>query len=308
MSIKPIKNNLISINIISLLIALILLFGCSGNHQKSDAYGNFEVIETTISSEANGKILKLDIETGQILEVGAVIGYIDSTDLGLRKAILKSQRAAAASKTANIQAQIAVQDQQQNNILLDKDRVEKLLQGGAATTKQMDDIDANLNLINKQILATKTQKNSVKKELTVFDRQLDQIEENISKCRIVNPITGTILNKYAEAGELTGIGKAIYNIADLSEMDLRIYVSGDQIPTIRLGDKVEVIIDKDKKNNRSLEGVIGWIASSAEFTPKTIQTKTERVNLVYAVKVKVQNDGSLKIGMPGEVNFLSTKK
>lgn len=308
MSIKPIKNNLISINIISLLIALILLFGCSGNHQKSDAYGNFEVIETTISSEANGKILKLDIETGQILEVGAVIGYIDSTDLGLRKAILKSQRAAAASKTANIQAQIAVQDQQQNNILLDKDRVEKLLQGGAATTKQMDDIDANLNLINKQILATKTQKNSVKKELTVFDRQLDQIEENISKCRIVNPITGTILNKYAEAGELTGIGKAIYNIADLSEMDLRIYVSGDQITAIRLGDKVEVIIDKDKKNNRSLEGVIGWIASSAEFTPKTIQTKTERVNLVYAVKVKVQNDGSLKIGMPGEVNFLSTKK
>jgi len=304
MSNKPIRNNLISINIISLLIASILLLGCSGNHQKSDAYGNFEVIETTISSEANGKILQLDIDTGQILEAGTVIGYIDSTDLGLRKAILESQRNAAASKIANIQAQVAVQVQQQNNILLNKYRVEKLLQDGAATTKQMDDIDANLNLINKQILATKTQENSVKMELVVYDRQIEQIDENVRKCRIVNPIAGTVLNKYAEAGELTGIGKVLYNIADLSKMDLRIYVSGDQIPAIRLGDKVEVIIDKDKKNNRSLEGVIGWIASSAEFTPKTIQTKAERVNLVYAVKVKVQNDGSLKIGMPGEVNFL----
>jgi len=294
--------------IIPLLIASTLFIGCSGNHQKSDAYGNFEVIEVTISSEANGKILSLDIDAGQLIEAGAVIGHIDSTNLSLRKAFLKSQREAAASKIINIQAQVAVQIQQQDNILVDKDRVEKLLQDGAATTKQMDDINANLNLLNKQILATKTQENSVKKELTVYDRQLDQIEENISKCRIVNPITGTILNKYAEAGELTGSGKALYNMANLSEMDLRIYVSGDQIPDVRLGDKVEVLIDSDKKNNRSLEGIISWIASSAEFTPKTIQTKAERVNLVYAVKVKVQNNGSLKIGMPGEVNFLSSTK
>jgi len=308
MSTNPIPKKLISMNIIPLLIASTLFIGCSGNHQKSDAYGNFEVIEVTISSEANGKILSLDIDAGQLVEAGAVIGYIDSTDLYLRKAFLKSQREAAASKIINIQAQVAVQIQQQNNILVDKDRVEKLLQDGAATTKQMDDINANLNLLNKQILATKTQENSVKKELVVYDRQIDQIEENIRKCKIVNPIAGTILNKYAEAGELTGNGKALYNIADLSEMDLRIYVSGDQIPDVRLGDKVEVLIDSDKKNNRSLEGIISWIASSAEFTPKTIQTKAERVNLVYAVKVKVQNDGSLKIGMPGEVNFLSSTK
>ncbi|MFC1786081.1 HlyD family secretion protein [Candidatus Neomarinimicrobiota bacterium] len=221
---------------------------------------------------------------------------------------MKSQREAAESKIVNIQAQVAVQIQQQNNILVDKARVEKLLQDGAATTKQMDDINANLNLLYKQILATKTQENSVKKELVVYDRQLDQIDENIRKCKIVNPITGTVLNKYAETGELTGSGKTLYNIADLSEMDLRIYISGDQIPDIHLGDTVEVLIDKDKKNNRSLEGIISWIASSAEFTPKTIQTKTERVNLVYAVKVKVRNDGSLKIGMPGEVNFLLSIK
>jgi HlyD family secretion protein len=304
MSTNSIIKKTISTKTFPWLIASVLLIGCSGNHQKSDAYGNFEVIEVTISSEANGKILSLDIDAGQQLEAGTVIGYIDSTDLSLRKAMLQSQREAVGSKIINIKAQVDVQVQQLKNVLADKIRIENLLQDGAATTKQLDDINANLDLLNKQIAATKTQENSVRKELTVFDRQIDQIDESIRKCRIINPIEGTVLNKYAEAGELTGIGKTLYNIADLSEMDLRVYVSGDQIPDIHLGDKVEVLIDKDKKNTRSLDGIISWIASSAEFTPKTIQTKAERVNLVYAVKVRVQNDGSLKIGMPGEVNFL----
>ncbi len=306
MSTNSIIRKTISTKTFLWLIASVLLIGCSGNHQKSDAYGNFEVIEVTISSEANGKILSLDIDAGQQLEAGTVIGYIDSTDLSLRKAMLQSQREAVGSKIINIKAQVDVQVQQLKNVLADKNRIENLLQDGAATTKQLDDINANLDLLNKQIAATKTQENSVRKELTVYDRQIDQIDESIRKCRIINPIEGTVLNKYAEAGELTGIGKTLYNIADLSEMDLRVYVSGDQIPDIHLGDKVEVLIDKDKKNTRSLDGIISWIASSAEFTPKTIQTKAERVNLVYAVKVRVHNDGSLKIGMPGEVNFLVT--
>ncbi len=304
MSTNSIIKKTISTKTFPWLIASVLLIGCSGNHQKSDAYGNFEVIEVTISSEANGKILSLDIDAGQQLETGSLIGYIDSTDLSLRKAMLQSQREAVGSKIINIKAQVDVQVQQLKNVLADKNRIENLLQDGAATTKQLDDINANLDLLNKQIAATKTQENSVRKELTVYDRQIDQIDESIRKCRIINPIEGTVLNKYAEAGELTGIGKTLYNIADLSEMDLRVYVSGDQIPDIHLGDKVEVLIDKDKKNTRSLDGIISWIASSAEFTPKTIQTKAERVNLVYAVKVRVHNDGSLKIGMPGEVNFL----
>ncbi len=304
MSTKLILKKTIYTKMFPWLIASVLIVGCSGNHQKSDAYGNFEVIEVTISSEANGKILSLDIDAGQQLETGSLIGYIDSTDLSLRKAMLQSQREAVGSKIINIKAQVDVQVQQQRNILANKDRIEKLLQDGAATTKQLDDINANLDLLNKQIAATKTQENSVRKELTVYDRQIDQIEESIRKCRIINPLGGTVLNKYAEAGELTGIGKTLYKIADLSEMDIRVYVSGDQIPDIHLGDKVEVLIDKDKKNTRSLDGIISWIASSAEFTPKTIQTKAERVNLVYAIKVRVQNDGSLKIGMPGEVNFL----
>lgn len=304
----PNPNRAISLKFFPLLIILVLITGCSGNHQKSDAYGNFEAIEITISAEASGKILRLDVEAGQLLEAGAIIGQIDPTDLTFRSAQLQAQREAAASKIANIQAQIDVQVQQQQNLFADKTRIEKLLQDGAATTKQLDDINAGLNLLEKQILATKTQNNSIKKELAVYDRQIEQIEENIRKCRIVNPVPGTVLNKYAEAGEITAYGKALYNIADLSEMNLRMYVSGDQLPYVRLGDKVKVLIDRDKKTNRSLDGTVSWIASNAEFTPKTIQTKEERVNLVYAVKIKVKNDGSLKIGMPGEVNFLTTSR
>jgi len=308
MSNYPNQNRPISMKFLPWLITLVLFTGCSGNHQKSDAYGNFEAIEVTISAEASGKILRLDAEAGQVFEAGAVVGQIDPTDLAFRSAQLLAQREAAASKIANIQAQIDVQVQQQQNLLADKARIEKLLQDGAATTKQLDDVNAGLNLMEKQILATKIQNNSVKKELAVYDRQIEQIEDNIRKCRVLNPIAGTILNKYAEAGEITAYGKALYNIANLSEMDLRVYVSGDQLPDVRLGDKVEILIDRDKKTNRSLEGTIGWISSNAEFTPKMIQTKEERVNLVYAVRIKVKNDGSLKIGMPGEVNFLPTSR
>ena len=308
MSNKSNPNRRIALQSTPWLMALVLFAGCSGNHQKSDAYGNFEAIEVTISAEASGKILRLDVQAGQVFEAGAVVGQIDPTDLAFRSAQLLAQREAGASKIANIQAQIDVQVQQQQNLLADKARTQKLLQDGAATTKQLDDVNAGLNLLEKQILATKTQNNSVRKELAVYDRQVEQIEDNIRKCRVVNPVAGTVLNKYAEAGEITGYGKALYNIANLSEMDLRVYVSGDQLPEVRLGDKVEVLIDRDKKTNRSLEGRVSWISSNAEFTPKTIQTKEERVNLVYAVRIKVKNDGSLKIGMPGEVNFVKTSR
>ena len=308
MSNKSNPNRRIALQSTPWLMALVLFAGCSGNHQKSDAYGNFEAIEVTISAEASGKILRLDVQAGQVFEAGAVVGQIDPTDLAFRSAQLLAQREAAASKIANIQAQIDVQVQQQQNLLADKARTQKLLQDGAATTKQLDDVNAGLNLLEKQILATKTQNNSVRKELAVYDRQVEQIEDNIRKCRVVNPVAGTVLNKYAEAGEITGYGKALYNIANLSEMDLRVYVSGDQLPEVRLGDKVEVLIDRDKKTNRSLEGRVSWISSNAEFTPKTIQTKEERINLVYAVRIKVKNDGSLKIGMPGEVNFVKTSR
>ncbi|MFA4839815.1 MAG: HlyD family efflux transporter periplasmic adaptor subunit, partial [Candidatus Neomarinimicrobiota bacterium] len=282
--------------------------GCSKNNHISDAYGNFEAVEITVSAEANGKILQFNVEEGQTLEAGAVVGMIDPSDLNIRKAQLLAQRDAGESKIATIQSQIDVQLQQQENLSIEKTRVENLLKDNAATSKQMDDIVANLRLIAKQILSTKTQVNSAKKEIAVIDRQIDQVDENIQKCQIVNPIRGTVLNRFAEAGEITAYGKPLYNIADLSTMDLRVYVSGAQLSQIAVGQQVEVLIDKDKKTDQTLTGTIGWISPAAEFTPKTIQTKEERVNLVYAVKVKVKNDGSLKIGMPGEMNFSSNDK
>jgi len=290
------------------IASLLILTGCSGNNHNSDAYGNFEAVEVTVSAESNGKIISLNLEEGQILPADTVIGLIDTSDLTLRKAQTIAQRDAAATRIVSIQSQINVQLQQRTNLNADKERVRKLLTDGAATTKQMDDLNANLDLLDKQISATKTQSLSVQKELIVYDRQIEQIDENISKCRIVNPISGTVLNKFVETGEITAYGKPLYNIADLSVMELRVFVSGDQLPNVRLGEQVEVLIDRDRKTNSALEGTIRWISSSAEFTPKTIQTKAERVSLVYAVKVRVMNDGTLKIGMPGEVNFLPKSK
>jgi len=291
-----------------MLTTALVLTDCSNNNHRSDAYGSFEAVEVTVSAEANGKIFTLNIAEGQTLVTDSVVGTIDSGDLEFKKAQIIAQREVAAIRIVNIQSQIDVQLQQRTNLLNDRKRVQKLLKDGAATTKQADDINANLELLDKQIAATKTQSLAVQKELAVYDKQIEQIDDNIRKCRIVNPINGTVLNKYAEAGELTAYGKPLYNIADLSTMELRVYVSGDQLPEVRLGRPVNVIIDRDKKTNRTLNGTVSWISNTAEFTPKTIQTKAERVNLVYAVKVKVVNDGALKIGMPGEVTFITDSK
>jgi HlyD family secretion protein len=187
--------------------------------------------------------------------------------------------------------------------MTDKNRVEKLLNDGAATPKQLDDINGQIELVNRQIGSTNTQYATVRTELEVYNAQIAQINESIRKCSIYNPLEGIILEKYAEPNEITAFGKPLYKIADMAEMILRVYVSGEQLPKIRLSQEVEVLIDQDKKTNRKLSGIISWVSETAEFTPKIIQTKEERVNMVYAVKVRVKNDGSLKIGMPGEVNF-----
>jgi HlyD family secretion protein len=284
-------------------ISLLALAGCSGSDNKSDAYGTFEATEVTISAEGNGKILRLDIDEGQTLSADTLIGIIDTTDLYLKKEQIMAQREAVASKVKNILSQIEVQQQQKKNLLVEKDRVEKLLKDNAATSKQLDDIQASISMVDRQIELIETQNSPVINELKGYDKQIEQIKENLRKCYIRNPVKGTILNKYAQANEVTTFGKALYKIADMSEMYLRVYVSGDQLPELKTGNKVEVLIDQDKSTNRKLEGTISWISSTAEFTPKIIQTKEERVNLVYAVKIKVKNDGSLKIGMPGEMNI-----
>lgn len=286
-----------------LYTAICLLAACSGKNNKSDAYGNFESTEVIVSSEVTGKILKFTIEEGSVIKAGLVAGYVDTTDLVLKKEQLKAQKEIISVKTSNIISQIDVQKQQKANLMIDKARIEKLYKDGAATKKQLDDINGSINLVEKQINSIETQNSSVLNEMKNIDRQIDQVNENISKCYIINPINGTVLSKYAEESEITTMGKALYKIADMDFLDLRIYVSGAQLPKVKIGQKVEVLVDKNVDELTKLEGTVTWISSTAEFTPKIIQTKEERVNLVYAVKVNVKNDGTLKIGMPGEVNF-----
>jgi HlyD family secretion protein len=288
---------------IFIILLAVLFTACSKNKNKSDAYGNFESTEITISAEAAGKLLMLNIEEGQSIKAGEKIGLIDTVQLALKRDALIAQQKGASTKSANILAQIDVFKEQKNNALTDKARIEKLLKDGAATQKQLDDIEGVISVYDRQMASIQTQNAPVLNELEAYSKQIDQIQDQINRSYITNPINGTVLTKYSEPNEMVVQGKALYKIADLSEMILRVYVSGAQLSEIKVGQKVEVLIDADADNNKKCEGEISWISSNAEFTPKIIQTKEERVNLVYAVKVRVKNDGSIKIGMPGEVNF-----
>lgn len=287
-----------------LLFAFVLgLFACNRNGNTADAYGNFEATETIISASANGKILEFNIEEGQQLDVNQKIGYIDTVQLYLKKNQLHASRKSIGSKTGNIVAQIDVLKTQKEAALREKDRFTKLVAQKAATQKQLDDINAQLDVIDAQIKSIQTQNATVISEIESIDSQIEQLNDQISKSIIVNPTKGTVLAKYAEQFEITAFGKPLYKIANLDTMTLRVYVSGSQLPAIQLGQQVNVLIDNGRQSLDTLNGTVSWIADNAEFTPKTIQTREERVNLVYAVKVRVANNGYLKIGMPGEIKL-----
>jgi HlyD family secretion protein len=276
---------------------------CGNGNNKSDAFGNFEATEVLVGAEAQGKIMQLNIEEGQFLKKGVPVGYIDSLSTYLKMQQLNAQVQASEARLSQVQAQVNVQEEQKKTLVREQDRVSKLVSSGAAPTKQLDDINSQLNLINSQITSTKTQNLSISAEIKALKYQAAQVQDQLNKSSIFNPIEGTVLEKYIETGEIAMPGKTLYKIADLSTLKLRVYISGEQLPNIKIGQRVAVFIDKNESENKQLEGVISWISQQAEFTPKIIQTKEERVNLVYAVKVDVKNDGSLKIGMPGEVKF-----
>lgn len=290
-------------NLAIAFLTLVLLVSCSEKNNLSDAYGNFEVDDVIISAEANGKLISFHVEEGKAVEKDQLIGIIDTTNLILQRKQLKAQILAVSSKIENIESQITVQEQQKKNLLVDKKRINNLIKDGAATQKQMDDVNGAIDLVDSQIASIQTQYTSVTTELEVVRTQIAQIEDALQKCHIINPLNGIVLEKYVEENEVTAFGKPLYKIADMSEMILRVYVSGAQLPHLQLGQEVEVLIDDDNTTFHSMQGKIFWISESAEFTPKIIQTKEERVNMVYAVKVRVMNEGKLKIGMPGEVNF-----
>jgi HlyD family secretion protein len=288
------------INII--VIAFVFLISCS-KIEKSDAYGNFEAVEVIVSSESNGKLINFEIEEGQKLKQQQLVGVIDSVGLYLKLQQTKASKATIKTKFPNVFSQIEVLKEQKASLLKDQKRFKKLFKEGAATQKQIDDIDGTIKVIDKKILSSKTQNNTIYSEIETYNWKIKRIEEQLSKCKISNPVSGLVLNKYAEEGEFLSIGKPIYKIANLDEIILRVYISGSQLGQIKIGQNVNVLADKNSSENQSYEGRIIWISNQAEFTPKIIQTKEERVKLVYAVKIKVKNNGSLKIGMPGEVNF-----
>lgn len=282
------------------LLVITSLISCTKDNEKADAYGNFEAIEVTISAEANGKLLAFNIEEGNQLEANAAIGIIDTTQLYLSRLQLLASKKTITSKSANVLSQKDILQEQLETTLIEQKRIKNMFTENAATQRQVDEINGKVNVLRKQINSVATQNTPINNEAKSIDAQLAKIDDQIQKSYLINPIKGTVLAKYAEPNEITAFGKPLYKIADISEMTLRGYVSETQLPQLKIGQKVTVKIDYGNEM-KNYPGTISWISSSAEFTPKVIQTKEERVNLVYAVKVNVKNDGSLKIGMPGEM-------
>ena len=291
-------------------LGVMLLSACSNKDGDYDASGSFEATELIVSSEASGKIERLSITEGQYLEKAEQVGLIDSTQLYLQKMSLLANAKALRSQQPDIAAQTASIKEQIITLEKEKQRTTNLLKANAATQKQLDDINGQMEVLQKQVSALESnlQKSSqsINAQSSAMDIQIEQIEDRLRKSIITSPITGTVLNKYAEEGELANMGTPLFKIADIDNMILRVYVTSDQLSNIKLNDKIKVFVDNtdlDNENKKMHEGVVTWISDKSEFTPKTIQTKNERANLVYAMKVSVKNDNYLKIEMYGEVQF-----
>ena len=299
------KPSAISYQLTVILLAS-LFFSCNNNNQ-FDASGTFEAEETIISAETTGTIKQFDIEEGQTLTAGTFIGFIDSVQLYLKKKQLEMQIQSVLSQKPNISTQLAGIGIQLQTAQTEQQRIANLVKANAATQKQLDDASAQVDIIKKQIEAQQSTlgitSSSITEQTSPIRVQIEQVNDQLAKCKIVNPVNGTVLAKYAETNEVAVQGKALYKIADISTLTLRAYISGIQLSEIKIGQQVNIFIDTDAKNYKEYQGEIYWISDKSEFTPKTIQTKDERANLVYAIKVRVKNDGFLKIGMYGEVKF-----
>ena len=323
-----------AIKFLSPLLA-VFFFACNSGNKKYDATGTFEADEIIVSAEANGKILRLDIEEGSTLVKDSVVGNIDPSAIELQKQQAASSVDALTQKTNDALPQIQilqsqmvlqtkqidVQEEQLKTLLKEQQRFKNLVAAEASPAKQLDDITGQVNVLREQIAVSKSQLNVLQSQINSqrqavaiqnrgilseknpMEKKVAQIQDQLNKTSIINPVSGTVLIKYADANEYTNIGKAIYKIADLSIMKLRAYITSNQLAQVKINQQVKVLVDDGKGGYRELTGSISWISDKAEFTPKTIQTKEERANLVYAMKVNVKNDGYLKIGMYGEVVF-----
>ncbi len=282
-----------------------MLVASCGTEPEYDAQGTFEATEIVVSAEATGRILSLNVEEGATIEKGVVVGAIDSLQLHLQRKQLAAQQSALIGSRPDIETQVAALREQIAKQRNELRRVESMLSDGAATTKQRDDIEAGLRVLESQLDATISTlgKNTttIDNNAAAIEAQIAALDDRIAKCRITSPVEGTILVKYAYEGEVTAAGKPLIKVADLNNIYLRAYFTSDQLASIKLGDSVKVIANYGGEERYEYSGRIAWISSESEFTPKSIQTNDSRANLVYAVKIAVRNDGRLKIGLSGEV-------
>ncbi len=276
-------------------------FTSCSDENRADGYGNFEATEVIISSEAQGKIKYFKPEEGDQLEAGTPVALIDTIQLHLEKQQLQASKKTVASKSQGVFSQIDVLNEKLKIAEREEKRVKNLFTENAATQRQVDQAEGEVQVTREEIRNVRTKNSPIVNEIEMMDAQIARVNDQIQKSIVENPIHGTVLAKYAETGEVTGFGKPLYKIANLDVLTLRVYISETQLSDIRLGQEVQVKIDSKKEEMKTFPGKITRVSSSAEFTPKTIQTREERANLVYAVEIEVKNDGSLKIGMPAEM-------
>ena len=292
--------------IICFISALLIFISCNRNEEQCDASGTFEATEIMVSTEVSGKIVQFDAREGQLLVQGQVVGIIDSMQLYLKKQQLLAGMNALKARRPDVSKQIAALEQQITTAKSEKKRIENLVEANAANPKVLDDVNAQISVLEKQLLAQKStldiSNRGLTEDLVSMEILVEQTNDQLNKCRIASPIDGTLLVKHAEAGELAMPGKALFKVADLENMTLRAYITSDQLTQLKIGQTVKVYADFGN-DTREYPGVVSWISGKAEFTPKTIQTKNERENLVYAVKITVKNDGYLKIGMYGQIKL-----
>lgn len=290
-------------------LAITVLAACNTDKGAADAYGNFEAVETLVSAQGSGELLRFDVEEGMTLKAGEQVGLIDTTLLSLKAEEIDANRDAIASQARNVVAQIEVQDARMVELLREQQRLQNMFVDHAATQKQLDEMASQVAVLKKQSAAIETQNPGITAQVRALDAKEAQVRKQIADLHIVNPIHGTVVSKLAEAHELAMPGKALYRIADMDTLELRAYISGSQLVDVKVGAAVEVGIDDGSKGVVRLPGRVSWVSSETEFTPKTIQTREERVDMVYAFKVRVPNaDGALKSGMPGEVYLNTAKK
>ena len=288
-------------------LLVLLAASCVEGNKAYDASGVFESTEVTVSAEGNGKILSLDIQEGDRLEAGQIVGCIDTVQLHLSEVQLEASRRAVGSGWLDISRQIAALESQIGKQRQELDRFTKLEKAGASNRKQVEDIQAQIETLERQLAAQEESLNSSNRNVSgqadALEAQIEQIRDRIRKCVITSPVAGTVLAKYSEAGEFAALGRALFKVADIDNIRLRAYITADQLTTLKLGQQVRVFADQGSSGRKEYAGTLIWISDKAEFTPKTIQTRDERANLVYAVKIAVENDGLIKLGMYGDIHF-----